>query len=109
MTSKDPYQEGTEESWRETIERHLATKGNSTVDKQAYVPSPNEIRYRAAFLRWMMLWGFPDNFITSVMQFDCPEPQAIVDLIVRKGFTPYDVYKLYLPLLCSKEDFNGND
>ena len=50
-----------------------------------FYPTVEEIYSRAEALRWMLLMGWPENLIDSIMIEDCPDLNAVRSLVYRYG------------------------
>lgn len=63
----------------------------------AYMPAPDEVKQRAADLRWLYAMGFPDEIIVDVMWDENPPIERVVFLMVVEGWSRGQILANYSP------------
>lgn len=86
----DPYGEGSWDVYDEWWEAHA--------NDPYYLPTPDEIRTRAQQVRWLVMLGFSNALMNSVMIEQCPDIRVVVALVDR-GHSPDAIERMLRPQL----------
>jgi hypothetical protein len=73
----------------------------------AYLPNPDEIRQRAADVRWLQAMGFDDYFSDSVMMHGSPQMWVVRRMVARYGVE--ETYRRCEPFLAGKDGYGEHD
>ncbi|QEG39397.1 hypothetical protein [Roseimaritima ulvae] len=82
-TTYAQYEEGSWDQWETTLTGlHSRT---FVEDRNAFLPSPEEIEERKMMLRWLQSQRFGQHFIGCVMQLDHPGYRLVRKLVSKHG------------------------
>ena len=77
-TTPEDYTGDSWEFYRDTVARHAGPDGPQSPDYGAYLPNPDEIKWRGAVVCWLSRNGFSNDFADSVMIHDTPPIQTVL-------------------------------